>query len=509
MLDPRQPRLPVQPPSVTPPPPFAERRVVFRRAEDQATREERAFLARALDALAADAPAEERLGILLKLLARTAGARRVAVLADGLERRAAVSLAPGEDPAEAEALAAWLDATSDRSRAERAAAGPAPVSIVTATAPGAAGAGAPRPHVTAVGTRAYTRMPVPRSGGMVLGFEFDTAARAGRLAERVPAAIARHATVALAVVSEQLAAERDGAIMRSRDAERTQFVSTVAHELRTPLTGLRGYLELMIDGKVDDPDIEREFLARSRAIVGSMAELVGDLLELSSLESGTLELELEPFSVAEAAGRVAAGLLPIAIERDIRLTTDLPPRLQSATGDRRRVEQIITNLAGNALKFTPGEGTVDIVGRFDGGIAVLIVRDDGPGIEPADRSRIFERFERLAGHEMIAGTGLGLPIARDLARRMGGDLAVGSVPGSGSAFILVLPGPAPAAMPAIEAALDRALAAEEQGLEERAVLRALAGAQGAGPDLRIGGFGDRSSPSHRGRAPELALPHDG
>ena len=115
MLDPRQPRLPIQAPSVTPPPPFAERRVAYRRAEDQRVHEERAFIARALDALAADVPAEERLGILLKLLARTAGARRVAVLADGLERRAAVLLAPGEDPAEAEALAAWLDAPRRRS----------------------------------------------------------------------------------------------------------------------------------------------------------------------------------------------------------------------------------------------------------------------------------------------------------------------------------------------------------------------------------------------------------
>ena len=249
---------------------------------------------------------------------------------------------------------------------------------------------------------------------------------------------------------------------------------------RTPLTGLRGYLELILGGKVDDPAVERDFLVRSRAIVGSMAELVGDLLELSRLESGTLELELEPFSVAESAGRVAAGLLPIAIERDIRLTTELPARLRSATGDRRRVEQILTNLAGNALKFTPAGGTVDLVGRFDGAVAVLLVRDDGSGIDAADRARIFERFERLAGHEAIAGTGLGLPIARDLARRMGGDLDVASVPGSGSAFVLVLPGPAPVPPASLAAALERALACEEQGLEERAVLGALA----AGPERR-------------------------
>jgi signal transduction histidine kinase len=250
-------------------------------------------------------------------------------------------------------------------------------------------------------------------------------------------------------------------------------MSTVAHELRTPLTGLRGYLELILDGKVDDPEVEREFLLRSRAIVDSMGELVGDLLELSRLESGTLELEIAPFSAAEAAGAVAAALLPIAIERDIRLVTDFPPRLRSATGDRRRVEQVLTNLAGNALKFTPAGGTVELIARFDGAVAVFIVRDDGRGIGAVDRARIFERFERLADHEAVPGTGLGLPIARDLASRMAGDLDVASVPDAGSAFVLVLPGPTPVASTAVTAALGRTLAGEEQRLEERAVLRAL------------------------------------
>jgi signal transduction histidine kinase len=322
----------------------------------------------------------------------------------------------------------------------------------------------------------------------VIGFEFSGPARAARLEERLPAALVRHAGVALAVVTRQLADEGEVASLRAHDVERTRFTSTVAHELRTPLTGLRGYLELILDGRVGDPEIEREFLHRSRSIVASMSELVGDLLELSRLESGTLELELQPFSVAEAAGPVAAALLPIAIERDIRLTTDLPPRLRSATADRRRVEQILTNLAGNALKFTPAGGTVDIVARFEGPVSVMLVRDDGAGIGAADRERIFERFARLDAHEAIAGTGLGLPIARDLARRMGGDLGVTSVPGSGSAFELVLPGPTSVAAESIAMTLAITLASEEQELEERAVLRALA--TGA---TRRGGEGHRST----------------
>jgi signal transduction histidine kinase len=240
-----------------------------------------------------------------------------------------------------------------------------------------------------------------------------------------------------------------------------------------------------------------------------MSELVGDLLELSSLESGTLDLEVEPFSVAEAAGHVAAALLPIAIERDVRLTTDLPARLRSATGDRRRVEQILTNLAGNALKFTSAGGTVDVVARFDGPVAVLVVRDNGRGIEPADRVRVFERFERLAGHEGVAGTGLGLPIARDLARRMGGDLDVASVPGSGSAFVLVLPGPTGVDGPPLAAALERSLAEEEQHLEERAVLRALAMDPAAHHALRLHRIPPVPPRGTRDKRPEPASAVDG
>lgn len=524
MLEPRQGRLPVQPPTVSAPPPLTDRRASFRRAEDRQAHQERILLARALDVLAADTSAEARLAGLLRLLARTAGAHRAAVLADGIERRCAVSVVPGEDPAAAEALATWLDARSARSRADRAASGLAPISLIVGVdlrdpstdkaAPSAAtqepapedrpvarpkrrasddrdavptADAAPVAEVDATpdGGPWYALVPIPTAGHVVLGFEFDRPGGASHLAERLPPQLARHAAVALALVTEQLATDRELATLRAAEAERTRFVSTVAHELRTPLTGLRGYLELILGDKVDDPAIERDFLERSLGIVGSMADLVGDLLELSRLESGALELEVEPFSVAESVARVAAGLLPIALECDVRLRTSLPPRLRSAVGDRRRVEQIMTNLVANALKFTAPGGSVEVNARFDGPVAVLTVVDDGSGIAGDDRPRIFERFHRLPGHERITGTGLGLPIARDLARRMGGDLEVASVPGSGSAFVLVLPGPAPVEASVLAHALSRSLAAEEIGLEERAVLRAMALA-GRGATVTVG-----------------------
>ena len=119
--------------------------------------------------------------------------------------------------------------------------------------------------------------------------------------------------------------------------------------------------------------------------------------------------------MADALHTVSAGLMPIALDQGVQLQVSAPPRLRSATGDRRRVEQIVTNLAANAIKFAGGR-PVELTGRFDGPTAVIAVRDEGPGIAEHDRERVFERFYRIADHEPITGTGLGLPIARDLAR---------------------------------------------------------------------------------------------
>ena len=308
---------------------------------------------------------------------------------------------------------------------------------------------------------------------MTLGFAFADPVRAAEADVRLPRTLARHAAVALALVTDQLEAERELAGLRAQEAERATFVSTVAHELRTPLTGLAGYLDLILAGSVDDVAVQREFMERGRGIVTTIADLVGDLLELSRLESGTMAIDRRSFSLSDALTHVADGLDPIAMERGIAVRTTLPPRLRAATGDRRRVEQIVTNLAANGLKFAPAGSSVDLAGWFDGSVALVAVRDEGSGINADDRDRIFERFYRMAGHDRITGTGLGLPIARDLARAMGGDLVVASVPEAGSTFLLALPGPTSVAPAVVAETLARVLVAEEVALEERAVLHAL------------------------------------
>jgi signal transduction histidine kinase len=473
MADPRpitppmpSPSLPAAGPTIAPPRPFVDRRRASRRAEDRLADAERRLLAMALDILASNQPAEARLAGLLDLLARICGAERAAVLADGEPRRVAVAASgPADTPAALE-LATWLDSAAPRTRAQRAAALPADVVVATRMGP------APRrDHDGAVAAhRAW--LPVPSAGPVTLGFAFRRAPDAEALRDRLPPAMLRHAAVVLALVTEAMTTERELSAWRSGATERTTYVSTVAHELRTPLTGLSGYLDLILDGQVDDEAVVREFLERGRSIVGSMTELIGDLLELSRIDAGSLVLEAEPFSIAEVLGAVERSLMPIALDRGLPLVSTAPPRMAQAVGDRRRVEQIVMNLASNALKFGADGVEVELAGWFDGPVAIISVRDEGPGIGAEDRGHIFERFYRMADHERVTGTGLGLAIARDLAQRMGGDLDVASRLGVGSAFVLVLPGPSPHVEPdVIAAAMTLALQHENDRLEALAAVR--------------------------------------
>jgi signal transduction histidine kinase len=506
MTHPRDP-LPAIAPTLPAPPRFVERRERLRRAADRQLHTERGMLARALDVLVAVPGAEARLAAILELLATTARARRAAVLATEPERRVAVAVRPLEPLGDAQALAAWLDSTAPRSRARRAAAGTAPVSFVelapSELTPPRRRRGADedvdRGREAPPATRPfYAWLPIP-GGDLAVGFDFSSGELAASVAERLPPELVRHFAAVLSIVSEQLRDERELATIRARDDERTRFVSTVAHELRTPLTGLTGYLDLILDGRVEDPEVSREFLDRCRVIASTMADLVGDLLELSRLEAGTLQLVLAPFPLADAVAQVLDAVAPLALDRDIELTSDLPPRLRAAVGDRRRVDQILTNLVGNAIKFTRPGSTIEVVAEFDGPVAIVAVRDEGPGIDAGDRLRIFERFHRLAAHERVAGTGLGLAIARDLARAMGGDLDVASVPASGSSFLLALPGPTAADDEMIESTLAARVALEEVRLEEHALIRRLGAAVGA-TDLQRA----RGATRPDGRSSELA-----
>lgn len=463
-------------PLIPAPSPFSERRRALRRDEDLAVHEERLLLVRALDVLAGPGDAASQVAEILAMLARVVNARRAAIVTDRPTRRVLVNAGPGEEPADARELAAWLDARAARPAAVRAAAAPAEITVVRSRrGPAddvAAATGGPLTPVAGDPTDRFVRLDVPRAA-VQLGLELASTADAAAVAARLPASTLRHVLAALSIATARAADETERATLRSRERERERFISMVAHELRTPLAGLGGYLDLLAAGTVDDPAVGLEFVQRGQGIVERMAQLVGDLLELSRIEAGSLRLEIEACSLAEICERALAPLAPLAAGRGVRLVSDLPPRIRTARVDRRRVEQIVANLVANACKFSPDGGLVELDVLVVGPVALLIVRDEGAGIERADVERVFRPFVRLDGHERVPGTGLGLPISRDLARAMGGDVVVASVPASGSSFIVGLPAVADVPRSAIATAIEAAADAEETELEERAILRAL------------------------------------
>ncbi len=439
-----------------------DRRAGYRRFEDRAAHAALAFSARASVILARDAQPPDAVGRILALLARTGGARRAAALVALPDRTVYTAVASLEPPRAAIDLAAWLDSAAHRARRERAARPAARIEIVTLAEGGVGVPGRAPDHPVRV---AISLGDPGEPGVTVLGLDFASR-RSARLApDRLPPTLLRQAAGSLAVAG-RIASDRGvSEVAAASDDERRRFVSTVAHELRTPLTGLSGYLDLLLEDRGGDPAVSAEFLERCRRIVESMGELVNDLLEVSRIEAGSLDLAVASFPLADVLTACRDALEPIAAAGGVALDVSTPSRLRAALGDRRAAERIVLNLVGNAVKYTPRGGRVDVDTVFDGPVALVVVRDTGPGIPPADRERIFERFARLDEHRPLPGSGLGLPIARDLARLMGGDIVLASRPGVGSCFCLALPGPTGPDVETVRVALDRVVADERTRLD--------------------------------------------
>ncbi|HXQ96166.1 MAG TPA: HAMP domain-containing sensor histidine kinase [Candidatus Acidoferrales bacterium] len=410
------------------------------------------YLARAVRIAAGDGRADARIERLLGYAARTAGAVDVAVAIDQTKERVLVWRNGRDGAGGGRALADWLD----RCLPPRPGRGRTRSSALLVGVSGEDGAGAdPGPANADPGNAGLHRsITLPGKPVAAMAFSFRSARAEGASELRFPLPFARATTDLVAALVRHLDETRDLDQLRHADAERRRFVTVVAHELRTPLASLAGYLDLL------ETDASGEFLDRSRDLVTGMATLVADLLELSRLEAGQLHLAPAPFSGAEAAQAAVRDVTPLALERGILLDTALPARLRTVHADRRRVQQVLVNLLANAIKFSPPSSRVGISLRFDGPAALYTVRDEGPGVAPEERAMIFEPFHRAAGAERVVGTGLGLPIARDLARRMGGDLEVTSAPGCGSTFVVALPATKDADRAAVLGALGRALDAE-------------------------------------------------
>jgi two-component system phosphate regulon sensor histidine kinase PhoR len=223
---------------------------------------------------------------------------------------------------------------------------------------------------------------------------------------------------------------------------RRDFVSNVSHELRTPITSIKGFVETLLDGALDNPTEARRFLE----IVGRQAErlefIFEDLLSLSRLEQGeeSASIELEPGDITAIASRAIENCARKAHDRGVRVVLD-GGRVVSPHVNSSLMEQAITNLIDNAITYTEREGCVTVAVREDSHHYVVAVQDTGCGIDASHLGRLFERFYRVdkARTRKVGGTGLGLAIVKHIARVHRGEVGVESVVGAGSVFTIRLP----------------------------------------------------------------------
>jgi signal transduction histidine kinase len=227
--------------------------------------------------------------------------------------------------------------------------------------------------------------------------------------------------------------------VRAADRDRAAFLAAVSHELRSPLNAILGFADILAT-EVDGPltDSMREEVEQIRGSGQHLLDLINDILEFSALESGTLKLSRTRVDLTALAGEVVREAAGLVGERPVVVRLDAPGAI-IAHGDAKRLRQVLTNLVGNAVKFTQ-QGEVKIALRSDGRFAFVEVTDTGPGISPAERAMIFEEYKQAAaGRARRRGTGLGLAIARRLVLMHGGSIQVESELGKGSTFHVFLP----------------------------------------------------------------------
>jgi two-component system phosphate regulon sensor histidine kinase PhoR len=235
--------------------------------------------------------------------------------------------------------------------------------------------------------------------------------------------------------------------IRQLETVRRDFISNISHELRTPLAGLKSVVETLRDGALTDPPAAQRFLDHMDSEVDALTQMVEELLELSRIESGRMPLRLVPTSVEEVVLPSVERMRPQAERANLIIDTDLPVDLPPVLAERERVQQVVTNLVHNAVKFTPPGGQIHILAQVVGDEMVIQVRDTGVGIAADDLARIFERFYKADRARSGGGTGLGLSIAKHIVQAHGGRIWVESpviAPGTdkvqqGSAFYFTLP----------------------------------------------------------------------
>jgi two-component system phosphate regulon sensor histidine kinase PhoR len=222
---------------------------------------------------------------------------------------------------------------------------------------------------------------------------------------------------------------------------RQEFLSNVSHELRTPLTSIIAFVETLESGAMEDGESCQRFLAIIRKNASRMHGLIDDILELTAIEGGNVQLRAMPVELHELVHEVCASLTAKAAVQSVTLQNKVGPEVM-VYADERRLEQMLTNLIENAIKFSREHGTV-VISHEPGTRDRILVHDDGDGIPAQHLERLFERFYRVdrARSRDLGGTGLGLAIVKHIALLHGGEVTVTSELGKGSTFTIHLPKP--------------------------------------------------------------------
>ena len=229
--------------------------------------------------------------------------------------------------------------------------------------------------------------------------------------------------------------------LEAASRHKSEFLASMSHELRTPLNAIIGFTQVLQEemfGPVNEK--QAEYLDDILSSGNYLLSLINDVLDLSKVEAGQVELEVRPFSVREALERGVVMVRERATEDGVEVALDAEPDVDIVEGDERRIKQVIFNLLSNAVRFTPPGGEVDVNAARVNGEVKISVADTGPGIAPEDHDRVFEEFQQAeAGIELRDGTGLGLALSKRFVELHGGRIWLESELGRGSTFVFTLP----------------------------------------------------------------------
>jgi signal transduction histidine kinase len=234
---------------------------------------------------------------------------------------------------------------------------------------------------------------------------------------------------------------RKGRQLEVASRHKSEFLANMSHELRTPLNSMIGFSQVLrkrMYGEINAK--QEEYLDDILSSGKHLLSLINDVLDLSKIEAGQVELEVATFSLRETLERGVVMVREPAVEKRVRLSLALAPAVDLVDGDERRLRQVVYNLLSNAVKFTPRGGCIDVASSRVNGEVQVSVTDTGPGIAPVDHERIFEEFQQTdVGVDQREGTGLGLALSKRLVELHGGRIWIESEPGRGSRFVFTLP----------------------------------------------------------------------